>query len=131
MVMTVQILLLAAHLLCVNVASGGPIVGAWLDWRGTRGDDVAAKAAAFLGKSSLIALLAGATLGVFIGCLKWSPEYQSLWLGPLSYKMHWAVVEAVFSFALMIAWWLWLPARPGGSKAAMLGRGLIALLAAT
>jgi hypothetical protein len=28
-------LLLAMHLLCVNVASGGPLVAAWLDWRGT------------------------------------------------------------------------------------------------
>ena len=28
--------LLAVHLLCVNLASGGPLLAAWLDWRGTR-----------------------------------------------------------------------------------------------
>jgi hypothetical protein len=38
-------LLLAAHLLCVNVAGGGPIVGAWLDWKGTRGSEAGAGAA--------------------------------------------------------------------------------------
>ena len=42
--------LLAAHLMCVNVASGGPILGAWLDWLGTRGDEAAAKAAVYLAR---------------------------------------------------------------------------------
>src|SRR5947207_6339075 len=57
-------LLLSAHLLCVNVASGGPLVAASLDWRGTRGDGAAAKAAAYLGRASLVGLLAGAALGL-------------------------------------------------------------------
>jgi hypothetical protein len=124
-------LLLAAHLVCVNVASGGPLVGAWLDWRGTRGEEAAARAAAYLGRWSLVGLLAGAVLGVIVGWLKWDAGYASLWLGPLSYKLYWAVVEAVFSLVLMIGWWLWLPGRAGGSGGAMAARSLIAVLAAT
>src|SRR5262245_44394732 len=124
-------LLLAVHLLCVNVASGGPIVAAWLDWRGVRGDESAAKGAAYLARASLLGLLIGAALGMTIGWMKWNAEYPSLWLGPLSYKLHWAAVEAIFSLALMVGWWLALPGRSGGSKLAMHARCLVALLAAT
>lgn len=123
-------LLLAAHLLCVNVAAGGPLVAAWLDWRG-RGDEAARKAAKWLAGWSIAGLLAGAILGALIGWLKWDADYRSLWTGPLSYKMHWAGIEAIFSLVLMIGWWLWLPGRAGGSKAVVLLRGLMAVLAST
>jgi len=123
--------LLAAHLLCVNVASGGPIVGAWLDWLGTRGDDAAAKAAAYLARWSVLGLVLGAVLGLAIGWMKWNAEYRGLWLGPLSYKMRWALVEAAFSLFLLLGWWFWLPAKAGGSGRAMIIRGLLAMLAAT
>ena len=123
--------LLAAHLLCVNVASGGPIVAAWLDWRGTRADEAAAKAAAYLARASLVGLAVGAALGLVIGWLKWNEAYQSLWLGPLSYKLHWAGIEAIFSLVLMVGWWWWLPGRAGGSWWGMAARSLVAVLAAT
>ena len=47
----VLVLLVSVHLMCVNVVSGGPILAAWLDWRGTQGDDAAAKAAAYLARA--------------------------------------------------------------------------------
>lgn len=131
MLQLIEILLLAVHLLCVNVASGGPLVGAWLDWRGTRGDEAAASGAAYLGRASIIGLAAGAVLGLVIGWLKWDAAYRSLWLGPMSYKLHWAGAEAIFSLVLMVAWWLWLPGRAGGSGWAMVVRCLLAVLAAT
>lgn len=141
-------LLLAMHLLCVNVASGGPIVGAWLDLRGSRGDETAAIGARYLAGWSLVTLLAGAALGVVIGWLKWDAHYRGLWLGPLSYKMHMAGIEAMVSLVLMVGWWLWLRIAPlsprargaGGEGAdgtgkrgiaAPLVRGFIALFAAT
>ena len=126
-----ETLLLAVHLMCVNVASGGPLVAAWLDWRGTRGDTAAAKGAVYLARASLLGLLVGALLGLGIGWLKWSDEYRSLWLGPLGYKLHWAGVELVFSFLLLLGWWLCLPGRAGGSFRWMATRGLVAVLAAT
>ena len=124
-------LLLAVHLLCVNVASGGPIVAAWLDLRGSRGDETAAIGARYLAGWSLVTLLAGAALGVLIGWLKWDADYRGLWLGPLNYKMNMAVAEAIVSLVLMVGWWWWLPKKAGGSRAAALFRGFIALFAAT
>lgn len=124
-------LLLAVHLLCVNVASGGPIVAAWLDWRGMRGSDAAARAAVFLGRAVLVGLLLGAALGVLVGWLKWTPEYAALWLGPLSYKLKWTMLEAVFSL-LMLAGWSWfLPGQAGGRRWVVAMRSLVAVLAAT
>jgi hypothetical protein len=135
--------LVAAHLLCVNVAAGGPLIAAWLDWRG-RSDSSAQRAAKWLAGWSVVGLLAGAALGVAIGWLKWDADYRALWTGPLSYKMHWAAIEAAFSLALTVGWWLWLPNSPlspggrgvGGEGArrgtlSALFRGLIAVLAST
>lgn len=124
-------LLLAAHLLCVDVAAGGPLVAAWLDWR-SRGDKAAGRAAKWLAGWSLVGLFAGAVLGVAIGWLKWDADYRSLWTGPLSYKLHWAGIEALFSLVLMIVWWLWLLASSSaGGKWLSIVRGLIAVLSST
>ena len=95
------------------------------------GDEAAAKAAVALARWSVWGLLIGAGLGLLVGWMKWDADYRSLWLGPLSYKLHWAGVEAIFSLVLMIGWWLWLPGKAGGSRRAMVARGLIAVLAAT
>ncbi len=128
----ISILLLSAHLLCVNVASGGPLVAAWLDWRAARrGDQAAAKAAVALARWSLAGLAFGAGLGLLVGWTRWDENYRSLWLGPLSYKLHWAGMEAIFSLLLMLGWWLWLPGKAGGSRWAMSARCLLAVLAAT
>ena len=124
-------LLLAAHLVCVNVAAGGPLVAAWLDWRG-RGDKAAGRAAKWLAGWSLIGFLAGTVLGLAMGWLKWDADYRSLWTGPLSYKLHWAGIEAIFSLVLMIGWWLWLLASSSaGGKWPTIVRGLIAVLSST
>jgi hypothetical protein len=124
-------LLLAAHLLCVNVAAGGPLLAAWLDWRAVRGDLSSARAAAYLARLSLIGLVAGAALGLIVGWLQWDSDYRALWLGPLSYKLTGAVIEAVFSLVLLVGWWLWLPGRAGGSRTAAGIRIFLALLAST
>lgn len=131
MLFVVLILLLSLHLLAVNVAAGAPLVGVWLDWRGTRGNDLAAQGAVFLAKATVHGLLAGALLGVLVGWLKWDAAYQELWTGPLSYKRNWAIGEAIFSLVLFVAWWRWLPGAAGGSKTAMRVRSLLALISAT
>jgi hypothetical protein len=126
-----QTLLLAAHLLCVNAAAGGPLVAAWLDWCAAGDDSAAAQAARLLARYAIAGLLVGALLGLAIGWLNWNSAYQSLWLGPLRYKLHVAAMEAVFSLAMLLGWWLWLPKQAGGKRWAALTRGVVALLASS
>ena len=121
-------LLLIAHLLCVNVAAGGPILCVWLEWRG---DALARRAAAYLGRLGLLTLVAGGALGLVIGWLKWSPAYRDLWTGPLSYKLHWGAAELVFSLVLALVYWLLVRGKGGNSTGSRIGRGSIALLHGT
>jgi hypothetical protein len=44
----VLVLVFAAHLLCVNVASAGPLVAAGLDWLEGRGNRLAGEAGRYL-----------------------------------------------------------------------------------
>jgi hypothetical protein len=128
---TVETLLLALHLLCVNLATGGPLLAAWLDWRGNRGNAVAASAARQLATWSLAGLIAGAMLGIAVGWLKWDAAYRDVWLDRLSYKMHFAGLEASFSLLLLLIWWWFLPRAAGGSRPAAVARCVLAVLAAT
>jgi hypothetical protein len=121
-------LLLVLHLVCVNVAAGAPILCVWLEWRG---GTLSRQAAEYLARMGLTSLVAGGLLGILIGGLKWSASYQDLWTGPLSYKMHWAAGEILFSLVLAVVYWQ-LVRRPGGdSKLARGGRGLLALIHGT
>lgn len=121
-------LLLVLHLVCVNAAAGAPILCVWLEWRGGA---VARGAAEYLARMGLTSLVVGGLVGILIGGLKWSVSYQNLWTGPLSYKMHWAAGEILFSLVLAVVYWQ-LVRRPGGeSKLARGGRGLIALIHGT
>jgi hypothetical protein len=124
----VTTLVLIAHLLCVNVAAGGPLLCAWLEWR--RGP-VARQAASCLGFASLLTLVGGGMLGVALGWLKWSPEYHSLWTSPLSYKLHWGIGEIVFSLFLAIGYWLWARGAAGDGVWPRVGRGALGLLNGT
>jgi hypothetical protein len=124
-VFALTLLVLIGHLLCVNVAAGGPVVCAWLEWKS---GGLARQAARYLGLASLVALVAGGALGVLLGLLKWTPEYRALWTGPLSHKLHWGGAEILFSLLLGIVYWLWTRGRAGESAVGRLGRGVIALL---
>src|SRR5262245_3140106 len=93
-------LLLAAHLLCVTVASAGPLVCIWLDWREGRGDALAGRAASYLGLASFVTLLLGGLLGLAIGTLSWNERYAALWTGPMSYKAAWGIGEYFFSLLI-------------------------------
>jgi hypothetical protein len=120
--------LLVAHLVCVNIAAGAPLVCVWLEWRG---GDLALRAARSLGRWALATLPLGSLLGLAIGCLLWTPAYASLWQGPLHYKLIWAVPELVFSLFLAAGYWLLGRGHSAPSKARRLVRGSIALLSGT
>src|SRR5262245_50238106 len=61
----VLIILVAAHLLAVNLAGAGPLLAAWIDWRGARRaePDVATAGARTLMWWSIGAAIAGMSLG--------------------------------------------------------------------
>jgi len=109
----VPILLLGLHLLAMNVASGGPLVGAWLEWREHRKDRLATLAADYLAKSVVHALIAGIVLGLLLGWWSWSSSYQSLWLNRLHFKLVWGVGELVFSLLIAVGYWRWRLAKVG------------------
>ena len=129
---TLTTLLLGSHLICVNVAAGGPLLAARLDWLAHRRRNPGALAAArWLARISLLALFLGAILGLVLALVRWSPEYRLLWTGPLRGKLFWATWEFLFSVLLLIGWCWHLPrgcdARAGWSAV----RGFVAVLAAT
>ena len=103
----VIIFLLAAHLLCVNVASAGPLVCIWLEWREGRGDSLAGQTTNYLAMLALITLLAGGLLGLAVAGVSWNERYQELWTRPMSYKAVWGVGEYVFSLLIAVAYLLW------------------------
>jgi hypothetical protein len=126
-----EIVLLAVHLMCMNVAAGAPLLALWLEWKDRRGDVIAPQAARYLAAAAVISLLVGALLGLLLGWLRWTPAYQEIWQVQLSRKLKWGLVELGVSATMLIAYWLWrrwaeLPTRRG-----YLGRSALLLLTST
>jgi hypothetical protein len=89
-------LLLAVHLLAMNVASAGPLVGAWLAWRGEQ--DSAHSRRVF--RTSLYALLVGSLLGGSL--LVWPSDGLREALGRFPADAYWfGALELLFSTACM------------------------------
>lgn len=124
------IFVFALHLMCVNVASAGPLVAAGLDWLEGRGSRLAGRAGRYLSWWATGLLLPGGLLGLVVGTLFWNADYREL-LGRLSSKIHFGVWEIVFSLALMLAHVLWWRARPQAKGFERGARIVVALLAST
>jgi len=99
--------LLALHLLCVNVASAGPLLCIFLEWREGRSDSLSGRAATYLGRISFWTLLLGGMLGLAIGALLWTDRYETLWTKAMAYKASWGISEYFFSLALAGGYALW------------------------
>lgn len=121
--------ILAAHLLCVDIASAGPLVCIWLDWRGRR-DAAAREAGRWLTKASLAGLVVGGLLGLAAGAIYWTPEYRSI-LHRLQSKIYWAGWELSFSLVLNVIYAAWLTRTAAPSAAAWSVRSLLALVSAS
>jgi hypothetical protein len=74
--------------------------------------------------------LIGVVFGLVIGWLKWDAEYARV-LEHFSSRIHWGIVEFVFSLVLMAVYAAWLSARPSAGIVVLSVRSLLALLAAT
>ena len=126
-----EIVLLAAHLMCMNVACGSPLVALWLEWKDRRGDAIAPQAARYLGASAVIALLVGLVLGLLVGWLKWTPDYAEIWRVQLAGKLRMGIYELLVSGGLLVVYWIWRSWAVLPSRWSYVGRSIILLTAAT
>lgn len=108
--MLIELLITAAlafHLMCVNVASAGPIICIWLEWRDGRGDHLGRETGIYLSAASLVTLVLGVALGLTVGLLLWDDAY-SVVLQRFPRRIGYGLIELAFS-ALLVAvhavWW--------------------------
>lgn len=124
------VVLLAGHLLCVNVASVAPLLTIWWERLEARGDRDAGNWGRALLWHSITLLVVGVAIGLLLGWLHWTPEYAAA-LQRLRGKVTFGIVELVFSFVLMLIQVIWWSRSSGASRAARIVRGALALLAST
>jgi hypothetical protein len=99
------ILVLAVHLLCVNVASAAPVVALWAQWRRSPvGDTAAATIGRHLAGVSLWMLAAGIFTGAAALAVVWQ-AYPSAYIGAArqipSERYWWGGAELLFSFFML------------------------------
>ena len=108
-------ILLAVHLLCVNVAAGAPILAIACEWGDARGSVLARRAGQYLSWAALLSLIAGLVLGLALFAIRWSPHYSAA-VSRLHYKLGWGGGELAFSLVLMVvAVALWLGSGPSAT----------------
>ena len=126
-----QIVLLAWHLICMNVAAGAPLLMIWLEWRSAAREPLARRANEYLAAGSVWSLLLGAVLGGLLGMTLWTADYSAIWLTRLYSKFYWGLWELLFSLLLLTGCWLWRARQSGESRGGAIGRTILAALAAT
>lgn len=112
--------LLTMHLLLVNVAMAGPFVCLWLEWRGTKRDDIlAARLAQRLARDVVWSLILAVLLGGLLLGLLWLRHDEAYFSGvkvvPVG-RLWAAGGELVFSLALLAISafaWNWFAKRNG------------------
>jgi hypothetical protein len=132
MLSLLHILLLSFHLICMNVASGAPLVCIWLEWKLRGKEKNAARSAAdYLARMAVLTLVAGSLLGLAMGLLLWTPEYATLWTKRLGHKMHWGGLELIFSLVILAGYWLWRSKSAVSGIWGVLGKTALLLFAST
>lgn len=123
-------IVLALHLVCMNVAAAGPLLCVWLDYRGARSDGDSQAAARYLANTCLNLLLVGGLLGMAQGWLHWNAAYREL-LSRFAPRITWGIVEFGFSAVLLAAYAGWMTLRPVVGRPVYVARTMLAVLAAT
>lgn len=93
-------LILAGHLLCMNLAAAGPLAAILLDESHRRGNPLAADASRKIVEWSLYGMIVGAIFGLFLGWVHWNAHYAALWTERLGWKAAWGVAE--FAVSLLV-----------------------------
>lgn len=126
----VVVAVLAPHLVCMNVASAGPLLCVLLDtWGGRHARDLQ-DAAQFVARAAVFMALGGLVLGMALGWLHWDAGYREA-VHRFASRVQWGIVEFLFSMVLMAGYAIWLAARPQAGSAAKCVRSLVALIAST
>lgn len=98
-------LVLALHLLSVDVAMIGPLLMIWLEARARKGDAAAQDLLPKVGFISVKALIVGGAFGALYGWSLWSEDYQATILSTGS-RWKFTLIEYAFSFVLILLAWI-------------------------
>jgi hypothetical protein len=123
-------LLLAAHLMCMNVAAAGPLVCLPLEWKEGRGVTLAGRAGRYLAGGGVVLLLVGALLGLAMGALLWNDAYLAA-IRHIRSRIEFGAWELLFSLVLMTGHYFWWRARPSCSAGERWLRMVLPFLAGT
>lgn len=127
----ISILLLSAHLLCMNVSSAGPVLCIWL--AKDKQQRTAVQLAERLALASLCLLLVGTMLGLLLG---WTTviggDRRLLEVLPFfRRKIGWGLLELLCSLTWLLGYWAWLKWRPPRSRLAGICHAGLAVLSTT
>jgi hypothetical protein len=126
------IVLLAIHLICMNVATAGPLVCLWAEWREARGCVLGGRVGRYLANCSVITLVIGSLIGLAAALLVWSPRFAAAlaYLWPRVWPA--GVMELLFSLVLLVIYAVWWQrSTPTTPVVARLVRALLPLAAGT
>ena len=108
----IAVILLAVHLLSIQLASAGPVMAIFLEWRSRRALESAAglyQAAERMAKHSLWAFVLGIVAGIGLGWLAVASGHRdySIILRRFHSRLWWGIWEMVFSGAVLSVY-LWV-----------------------
>lgn len=134
MVTFVLILLLAGHLLCMNVSSAAPLLCIWFaDRKAVSGDSASREVAQQLAVWSVFLLVVGIAIGLIVGVLS-TLTGDSRLVDTFPFfrrKIGWGVLELLCSLVWMLGYWAWLKWKTPQHIVTRFLHGVLALMAAT
>jgi len=122
--------LLGVHLICVGIAGVAPLWAVWWECRDAQQAPGAGDTGRFMAAAAVIALLAGAVLGLLVGLLRWDAELAGA-ISAASSRVFYGVWEIVFSLVLLAGHCLWWRFDKQPAVWRRVVRGGVAVLAAT
>lgn len=129
----VSTLTLAAHLICMNVSSAGPLFCIWLERRFARtGDSLSSQLGRRLARCIILTFFLGIGFGLMLAGWMWISGRHEFFeaLSAFSHKIRWGVWELIsYLVAVLVYVWMW----PAGkvSKTRTVVHRILAVFAST